>query len=106
GIGTAELAREKLLRFYDVTDDPGDAARLRGGLKPELLRRYLSHFGDQSRPHFLPKSKHFFKGHLLTSGSEIPTLRNLSGCVVEPSSSCLSPGLSHCSICRKAKAAT
>src|ERR1051326_4530236 len=62
-IRSAQLAHHKLLRFYDVTDDARDAARLRGRLKPELLRRYLREFGDESCPHFFPKIQQFFKRH-------------------------------------------
>src|SRR5215475_5240554 len=62
-IRSAHLVRKKLLRFYDVTDDARDAARLRRRLKPELLRRYLREFGDESRPHFFPNIQHFFKRH-------------------------------------------
>src|SRR5215475_4853017 len=62
-IRSAHLVRKKLLRFYDVTDDARDAARLLGRLKPELLRRYLREFGDESRPHFFPNIQHFFKRH-------------------------------------------
>src|SRR5215470_18349082 len=62
-IRSAHLARDKLLRFYDVADDARDAARLRRRLKPELLRRYLREFGDESRPHFFPNIQHFFKRH-------------------------------------------
>src|SRR5215470_6414335 len=62
-IRSAQLARQKLLRFYDVTDDARDAARLRRRLKPELLRRDLREFGEESHPHFFPGSQHFFKRH-------------------------------------------
>src|SRR5262249_16285575 len=62
-IRSAQLARQKLLRLYDVTDDARDAARLRRRLKPELLGRYLREFGNETSPHFFPESQHFFKRH-------------------------------------------
>src|SRR5262249_17540794 len=62
-IRSAQLARDKLLRLYDVTDDARDAARLRRRLKPELLGWYQREFGDESRSHFFPNTQHFFKRH-------------------------------------------
>src|SRR5215813_15041533 len=62
-IRSAQLARQKLLRFYDVTDDARDAARLWRRLKPELFGRYLRELGDEPRPHFFPIIQHFFKRH-------------------------------------------
>src|SRR5262249_16467497 len=62
-IRSAHLVRKTLLRFYDVMDDARDAARLRRRLKPELLRRYLREFGDESRPPLFPNVQHFFHRH-------------------------------------------
>src|SRR5215475_1563787 len=62
-IRSAHLVRKKLLRFYDVTDDARDAARLWRCLKLELFCWYLREFGDESCFYFFPNIQHFFKGH-------------------------------------------